>query len=61
VTALERLSGTITIANDILVFGKGDTHEQAERDHDKNIIALLEKDPKTFALTQRNYNLSRLQ
>ncbi len=61
-TALEGLNGTITIADDILVFGKGDSYEEAERDHDKNIIALLERaraknlrfNPKKLQFKQKN-------
>jgi len=51
-TALEGLSGTITIADDIPVFGKGDTYEQAERDHDKNVILHYwrEQEPKTSSI-----------
>ena len=58
----QRLNGTITIADDILVFGKGDSYEEAERDHDKNIIALLERaqaknlcfNPKKLQFKQKN-------
>ena len=42
-TALEGLEGIATIADDILVYGCGDTYEAAEKDHDKNIIALMER------------------
>ena len=40
---LDGLSGIIVIADDILVFGSGDTIEEAERDHDRNIIALMDR------------------
>ena len=40
---LEGLSGIIVIADDILVFGSGDTYEEAEADHDKNIAALMDR------------------
>ena len=31
------------IADDILVYGSGDTIEQAVLDHDENLIAILER------------------
>ena len=40
---LEGLSGIIVIADDILVFGSGDTEEEAEADHDRNLVALMER------------------
>lgn len=40
---LEGLNGIVAIANDVLVFGKGDTMEQAKINHDKNLKALLER------------------
>ena len=40
---LEGLSSIIVIADDILVFGSGDTQEEAEADHDKNLVALMER------------------
>ena len=36
------LEGVINIADDTCIFGCGDTDEQASRDHDKNLIALLD-------------------
>lgn len=41
-TALEGLEGIITVADDILVFGEGNTYEEAEKDHDRRFIALME-------------------
>jgi len=41
--ALEGLKGVESIADDILVFGCGDTQEEADFDHDRNMIALLER------------------
>ena len=38
---LEGLNGVINIADDILIYGSGDTQEEADEDHDKNLIALL--------------------
>lgn len=38
-----QIDGTHIIADDILVTGKGDTYDDAVRDHDKNLIALLEE------------------
>ncbi|CAB3979301.1 Transposon Ty3-G Gag-Pol poly [Paramuricea clavata] len=40
---LEGLEGVINIADDICIFGCGDTDEQASKDHDKNLIALLDR------------------
>ena len=39
--ALEGLRGVKTIADDILVYGEGETHQEAERDHDENLRALM--------------------
>ena len=38
---VEGLQGVAVVADDILVYGKGDTDLKAEADHDKNLIALL--------------------
>ena len=36
------LDGIAIIADDILVYGTGDTYEEAEANHDANVIALME-------------------
>ena len=41
--ALSGLKGIYCIADDILITGSGDTTEAAERDHDENLIALLDR------------------
>ena len=41
--ALEGLSGIAIMADDILVFGSGDSQEDAIMDHDKNLQQLLER------------------
>ena len=41
--AISGLSGIHCIADDLLITGSGDTLEAAERDHDKNLIALLDR------------------
>ena len=41
--ALSGLKGVHCIADDILVAGSGDTVAEAKRDHDKNLLALLER------------------
>ena len=41
-TALEGLDGILCIA-DILVFGEGNDYAEAERDHDRRFIALMER------------------
>ena len=40
---LERLQGIYNIADDILIAGQGETHEEAVQDHGRNLIALLER------------------
>ena len=42
-TALEGLEGIMCIVDDILVFGAGDNQQQAEEDHDRHLIALMER------------------
>jgi len=39
--ALERLPGVMNKANDILVFGNGDSIQEAEEDHDINLWNLM--------------------
>ena len=41
--ALEGLSGLANIADDIMVYGLGDTFEEAEENHDKHVVALMER------------------
>lgn len=40
---LDGLQGIIVVADDILVYGSGDTDEEADIDHDKNLKSLLER------------------
>lgn len=40
---MEGLSGVEVIADDILVYGSGDTMEQATEDHDQNLVNVLER------------------
>jgi len=42
-TALEGLDGTFCIADDILVYGEGDTYEEAEKNHDQRFIAFMDR------------------
>ena len=42
-TALEGLEGIICIADDILVYGEGNDYEEAQKDHDRGFIALMER------------------
>ena len=37
------LAGVEVIADDILIYGAGDTDEQASSDHDQNLISLLQR------------------
>lgn len=41
--ALNGLSGIACIADDILIYGRGESNEEARRDHDNNLVALLER------------------
>ena len=41
--ALEGIPGTVSIVDDVLIFGKGDTIDEAIRDHDRNLIAVMER------------------
>ena len=45
--ALDGLEGIEVIADDILVYGCGDTQQEGVQDHDKNMIALMERLIKT--------------
>ena len=40
---LEGLPGIYVIADDILVTGQGESKEEALKDHDRNLVALLER------------------
>ena len=40
---LEGLRGVHVIADDILIIGQGETEEEALQDHDRNLVALLER------------------
>ena len=42
-SALEGLNGVLCIADDILVFGEGTTYQEAEKDHDRRLVALMER------------------
>ena len=39
--ALAGLKGVCKIANDVHIYGCGETHEQAEKDHDENLYHFL--------------------
>ena len=41
--ALHGIQGVVVVADDILVFGKGKTEEEAREDHDKALLQLLHK------------------
>jgi len=41
--ALEGLRGVFCVADDLLIAGFGDTKEEADKDHDKNLLALLQR------------------
>ena len=44
--AILGLKGVTSIADDVLIYGCGETVEEAQRDHDENLIALLDKSRK---------------
>ena len=60
-TALENLEGTALVADDILIFGTGNTYKEAEVNHDKHLTALMERakeknlkfNPKKFQFKQK--------
>ena len=60
--ALSGLDGIALIADDILIYGSGDTHEKAMVDHDRKFIQLLERcrqrgiklNPKKLNIHQRS-------
>ena len=41
--AIDGLSGVVGIADDLVVYGLGETQEEAEMNHDKNLCALMER------------------
>ena len=50
---IEGLEGITAIAVDLLVTGAGNTHEEALADHDRNLIALLQR------FSERNFKLNK--
>lgn len=55
---LEDLSGTHIIADDILITGKGETMQEAYRDHDKNLRVFLERcRDRSIKLNKEKFNL----
>ena len=50
---IEGLEGITAIADDLLVTGAGNTHEEALADHDRNLIALLQR------VSERNFKLNK--
>ena len=41
--ALDKLDGLLTVHDDLVIYGVGDTDEEARADHDRKLIALLER------------------
>ena len=39
---MQGLPGVFRIADDLLITGEGDTKEDADKDHDANLVSLLE-------------------
>ena len=55
-TALEGLSGTVCVTDDILVFGVGENDKEAETDHERKLEALLERCEKIGIKLNREKN-----
>ena len=59
---LEGLEGARAIADDILVRGDGDTNEESIADHDKRLIALLERcQQKNIKLNKEKFQLKKTE
>ena len=59
---LQGLEGVKAIADDILVWGDGDTREEAIADHDKRLIALLERcQQKNIKLNKEKFLLKKTE
>ena len=59
---LEGLEGVKVIADDILVWGDGDTREEAIADHDKRLTALLVRCPqKNIKLNKEKFQLKKTE
>jgi len=52
--ALSGLQGIATIADDILIYGRGKTTDEARRDHDDNLISLKDAGKRKSAEMSRN-------
>ena len=50
---IKGLEGVTAIADDLLVTGAGNTHEEALADHDRNLIVLLQR------CKERNFKLNK--
>ena len=50
---IEGLEGVTAIADDLLVLGAGNTHQEALADHDRNLTALLQR------CRERNFKLNK--
>ena len=60
--SLESLQGVKAIADDILVWGDGDTSEESIADHDKRLIALLERcQQKNIKLNKEKFQLKKTE
>jgi hypothetical protein len=59
-SALTHLRGVHCIADDVLITGKGETVEEAQRDHDANLIAFLNRcRQKRIKLNRKKVKLNR--
>jgi len=58
--ALEGLRGVFCVAEDLLIAGFGDTKEEADKDHDRNLLALLQRcREKGIKLNSKKFRLRR--
>jgi Reverse transcriptase (RNA-dependent DNA polymerase) len=56
----ETLRGVACIADNLLVYGRGETNEEAQRDHDSNMLALLDRcRQKNIRLNKEKFRLNR--
>lgn len=58
--ALSGLQGIATIADDILIYGRGKTTDEATRDHDDNLLSLLQRcREKKICLNESKFDMHR--
>ena len=58
--ALDGLSGVTVVADDILIYGKGDNKEEAMNDHNRNLISNLTKTNVNFCSRNSHTSVTSL-